>query len=218
MQCALTGSGCFYTFLYRLRGASWWDLGYAKECHNHDAGPMWHAVSVSYSGIQDSGFPLHWLQKYRWARSRWTCHSQHLQDLNSVAGGNWRTEEVLSWGVLLCHLGSVLMKVKHAVVWRHMARKTNCYTVSLLYGAAWKFMNPLESFLFLHEYMLRYDQIFTHVPKIDIGNPIKQMIQKCALLFLLPQIHSSNNSRPFWSRGRNAATNMSLRWDKALLK
>lgn len=41
-----------YSFLYPLRAASWWDLGYAKECHNHDAGPMWHAVSVSHSGIQ----------------------------------------------------------------------------------------------------------------------------------------------------------------------
>lgn len=75
-----------HSFLYSLRAASRWDLGYAKECHNHDAGPMWHAVSVSHSGIQYSGFPLHWLQKYRWAHSRWTCHSQHLQDPNSQQG------------------------------------------------------------------------------------------------------------------------------------
>ncbi len=75
-----------YSFLYPLRAASWWDLGYAKECHKHDAGPMWQAVSGSHSGIQHCGFPLHWLQKYRWASSRWTCHSLHLQDTNSQQG------------------------------------------------------------------------------------------------------------------------------------
>lgn len=69
------------SFLYPLKAASRWDFAYAKECHNHDAGPPgWHAVSVSHSGIQYSGFPLHCLQKHRWAHSRWTCHSQHLQD------------------------------------------------------------------------------------------------------------------------------------------
>lgn len=74
------------SFLHPLRAASLWDLGDAKKCHNHDACPMWHSVSVSHSGMQYSGFPLHWLQKYRWAHSRWTCHSQHLQDPNSQRG------------------------------------------------------------------------------------------------------------------------------------
>lgn len=30
---------CVHRFLYPLRAASWWDLGYAKECHSRDAGP-----------------------------------------------------------------------------------------------------------------------------------------------------------------------------------
>lgn len=77
---------CVYRFLYPLRTASWWDLGYVKKCHSHDAGPMRHSVSVSHSGIHYSGFPLQWLQKYRWAHSRWTCHSQHLQHPNSQQG------------------------------------------------------------------------------------------------------------------------------------
>lgn len=66
-----------------------------RLCHHHDAGPMWHVVSVSYSGIQYSGFPLHWLQKYRWARSRWTCHSQHLQDPNSQRGKGKKKQKKL---------------------------------------------------------------------------------------------------------------------------
>lgn len=81
---------CVHRFLYPLRAASWWDLGYAKECHSRDAGPpappVRHSVPASHSGIQYSGFPLQWLQKYRWAHSRWTCHSQHLQDPNSQQG------------------------------------------------------------------------------------------------------------------------------------
>lgn len=48
--------------------------------------PVRHSVPASHSGIQYSGFPLQWLQKYRWAHSRWTCHSQHLQDPNSQQG------------------------------------------------------------------------------------------------------------------------------------
>lgn len=122
---------CVYRFLYPLRTASWWDLGYVREWHSHDAGPMRHSVSVSHSGIQYSGFPLQWLQKYRWAHSRWTCHSQHLQHPNSQQG---KTEgqrkfccEVFCWATWeawLWRWNTILSEKQHT-------SETNCYRMPL---------------------------------------------------------------------------------------
>ncbi len=52
------------------------------------------------------------------------------------------------------------------------------------YSAAWKFVNPLELYIFLHKYDPKHHQIFAQVLKVDKENWIKQMRQKCFLCHL----------------------------------
>ncbi len=46
------------------------------------------------------------------------------------------------------------------------------------YSAAWKFVNPLELYIFLHKYDPRYNQSFAQVVKVNKENPIKQIRKK----------------------------------------
>ncbi len=50
--------------------------------------------------------------------------------------------------------------------------------IQFIYSAAWKFVNPLELYIFLHKYDPKYNQIFTQVMKVNKENSIKQMRQK----------------------------------------
>lgn len=100
--------------------------------------PLWHVVSVSHSGIQNSGFPLHWLQKYGWAHSRWTCHTQHLQDPNSQQG---KTEGQRKF----CH------EEFYCATWEAKRRRWN----TMLFKDTWRERQTVNKMSLLHATGLR---------------------------------------------------------------
>ncbi len=57
--------------------------------------------------------------------------------------------------------------------------------IQFIYSAAWKFVNPLELYIFLHKYDPRYNQSFAQVVKVNKENPIKQMRKKCLFFMYL---------------------------------